>query len=85
MAAATVETPRPGDVITVAEDNYMYGTGTLWLRVTSVEDHFQVISAESDRWLAVNGLQLRRDGSQLSERPRWALIRLNAVHIGLRA
>jgi len=73
---------KVGDTITVAERDYMYGTGTLWMRVTSVEP-VQVVDGEREHWQTVHGLALRRDGSQLSDRPRYALVRLAAVRRGV--
>jgi hypothetical protein len=76
---------RPGDEITIADDrDYLHGTGTLRMRLTSIDDQFQVIDGVREQWVAVHGLPLREDGSQLTDEPRWALIRVNAVEEGIR-
>ena len=67
-----------GDVISIGEDHYMYGTGNLRLRVTEI-GHVQCF--DGDDWLNLRGLQLRSDGSQLSEAPRYALVRLKAIRV----
>jgi hypothetical protein len=78
----TMSTLKPGDEITVDECGYMYGSGTLWLRVTEIEE-IQVVDGYQDNWQAIHGLQLRSDGSQLSHRTRPALVRLKNVKRGL--
>lgn len=70
--------PRLGDVIEVGDQNYMYGTGHLTLRVTCIGGRIYV---HDDEWLNVEGLALRADGSQLGQKPRPALVRMRAVRI----
>jgi hypothetical protein len=78
---AAITTLKPGDEITVVECDYMYGGGTLWLRITTVGARTQLIDGED--WLKLAGLQLRSDGTQLSDRPRHALVRLSAIRQGI--
>jgi hypothetical protein len=70
--------PQLGDVIEVGDQDYMYGTGHLTLRVTRIGDHVRV---HDDEWLNVEGLALRADGTQLSPNSRPALVRVRAVRI----
>jgi hypothetical protein len=67
-----------GDVIDVAERDYMYGTGRLVLRLMTIGDKHRLADGE---WLDVDGLELRTDGTQLGPRPRHVLVRLNAVRV----
>lgn len=70
--------PRLGDVIEVGDQDYMYGTGHLTLRVTCIGDRVRV---NDDEWLNVEGLPLRADGTQLGQNPRPALVRISAVRV----
>jgi hypothetical protein len=68
---------KVGDQIRVAEADYLYGRGELFLRVTEVQD----IQHHSDGpWLNLRGIELRPDGTPLRPEPRHALIRLSALH-----
>lgn len=76
--ASAMTVPRLGDVIEVGEQDYMYGTGQLTLRVTCTGDRVRV---GDDEWLHLEGLTLRADGTQLGQSPRPALVRMRAVRI----
>jgi hypothetical protein len=56
---------KPGDVLRLAESQYLYGVGDLVLRVVEVGGVERLSDGD---WLAVKGMQLGRDGSELSER-----------------
>ena len=62
------------------EPDYLYGTGTLWLRVTKVGT---VQRLGGNDWLDVEGLTLRADGTPLSTEPRHAVVRVSALRAGL--
>jgi hypothetical protein len=67
---------KVGDVIHVAEPDYMYGRGDLILRVTEVGS----VQQHSDGpWVNLQGLELRTDSSQLKAEPRQALVRVRAL------
>jgi hypothetical protein len=52
---------QPGDVLTLPEDAYKYGTGVLVLRVSNVRHD---LSRYYDgHWIWLEGVQLRRDGT----------------------
>ena len=56
---------QPGQVLTLAEADYLYGRGDLVLRVAAVGDVERLPDGE---WLPVRGVQLGRDGTELRER-----------------
>jgi hypothetical protein len=49
---------RPGQVVTIPEQHYLYGTGELILRVTAVP----VVLPRGAEWVAVRGVEVRWDG-----------------------
>jgi hypothetical protein len=63
-----------GDVIEVAEADYMYGVGRLVLRVAEVDER-QAVAGET--WVCLRGDSLRADGSREGE--RFALVRVRGV------
>jgi hypothetical protein len=69
-------TVQVGDTNEVADDDYCYGTGTLYMRVLQVgpsEVH------KNERGVSLTGAILRSDGLVLERRPKHALVRLNGV------
>lgn len=66
---------RPGDVISVAEPDYMYGVGPLTLRLTGVDDGANPQPVTD--WVRVTGVVIRWDGSEGKERE--AVIRRAAL------
>ncbi len=67
-----------GDVIEVSDDrDYRFGIGPLFLRVTMLG---QQRTADGE-WVDLEGLELRRDGSQISEQPRPVSVRLPGVRL----
>lgn len=79
-AGMTKPDPKPpvtvGQVVRVAERDFMYGLGELVLRVTAVGD---VLHLSDGPWLELTGVQLRHDESVYLPRPRHALVRLSAL------
>lgn len=73
-------TPRVklGDVISVAEPDYQYGTGHLILRITTIGGTRRFPDGD---WLDLDGLQLRADGTQIDQRPRHVAVRTSALHV----
>jgi hypothetical protein len=67
-----------GDVIEVDDRNYRFGIGPLILRVTTLGQRKRAADGE---WLDLEGLELRRDGSQISEQPRPVSVRLPGVRL----
>jgi hypothetical protein len=71
-------TLRLGDVIEVDDRNYRFGIGPLILRVTMLGDPKRAADGE---WLDLEGLELRRDGSQISQQPRPVSVRVRGVRL----
>jgi hypothetical protein len=67
---------RIGDVITADETDYRYGTGPLILRVTQIG---QRVSDPDGEWVDLEGLELRQDGTQISQRPRPVCVRVRGM------
>ena len=68
-----------GDVIEVADDrDYRFGIGPLFMRVTTLGEPKRGAEGE---WLDLEGLELRRDGSQISQRPRSVSVRVPGVRL----
>lgn len=65
-----------GDVIHVGDDDYCYGTGDLYLRITEVGN---VQHYDGGPWLNLRGLQLMADGTQILPHPRRAMVRISAL------
>jgi hypothetical protein len=73
MTALTV-----GDVIEVSDDrDYRFGVGPLFMRVTALGQQHNAGS----EWLDLEGLELRRDGSQISQQPRPVSVRVPGVRL----
>ena len=71
-------TLKIGDVIEVNDDrDYRFGIGPLLLRVTMLG---QQRTADGE-WLDLEGLELRHDGSQISQRPRSVSVRVPGVRL----
>ncbi|SCE64587.1 hypothetical protein [Micromonospora mirobrigensis] len=72
--------PHLGQVVTVAEADYCYGTGSLRLRLTEEPvglDHPRIERVE------LIGVELRRDGTEAAGgRTRSALVRVAALRRG---
>jgi hypothetical protein len=65
-----------GDVIRLAEPDYMYGRGPLILRVTEVS----TLERHPDGlWLHARGMELWADGSEKTTQTRPALVRVAAL------
>lgn len=58
VASVSVVRIRPGQVITIPEEHYLYGTGPLTLRVTEVDEH----PPPGVEWLTVRGVEQRWNG-----------------------
>lgn len=74
---------RPGDVISVPEADYMYGLGTLTMRVTSVPD--EVTRQPVHEWVRLTGVVIRWDGTDGEHREavvRVAALRRNRPPLG---
>jgi hypothetical protein len=71
-------TLKIGTVIDVHDRDYRYGTGRLILRVTTIGNKQSLADGE---WINLDGLSLRPDGTQISEQPRHALVRVNALRL----
>lgn len=63
-----------GEVISVPEADYMYGVGTLTLKVTAIGD---VVRHGGADWVALRGIQLRAGTTVPGE--RFALVRVTAL------
>jgi len=67
-----------GDVIEVNDDrDYRFGIGPLFMRVTMLG---QQRTADGE-WVDLEGLELRRDGSQISQHPRSVSVRVPGVRL----
>ena len=62
---------QPGQVLKLAEADYLYGVGDLALRVVTTGKTQRLPDGE---WLPVKGIQLARDGTGIKERQ--VLVRL---------
>jgi hypothetical protein len=49
--------PRAGQVVTIPEEHYLYGTGDLTLRLARVGE-----LVPGQEWVAVRGVEIRWDG-----------------------
>jgi hypothetical protein len=54
-------------VLTLAEKDYLYGAGTLTIRVRQVH-RTAPFAYENDTWYTVHGVQLGFDGRELGDR-----------------
>lgn len=61
-------------LVTVAENNYMYGQGPLTMIVTAVHEKMQVGGVT---WVVVSGLEVGWDGQRML-RP-WVMVRASAL------
>lgn len=66
---------RAGDVISVAEPDYMYGRGMLTMRLTAVPD--ERAQHPALEWVRLTGVCIRWDGSEGPERE--AIVRVAAL------
>lgn len=67
-----------GDVIEVSNDgDYRFGVGPLFLRVTMLGRQ----RTAGGEWLDLEGLELRQDGSQISQQPRPVSVRVPGVRL----
>ena len=66
MAAST------GKVTAIAEPDYQYGTGVLYLRIDSV-DRANPVRYDNEPWLWVAGVQVTAGGTEIGH--RWVLVR----------
>ncbi|WP_213455258.1 hypothetical protein [Rhizomonospora bruguierae] len=71
-------TLRIGDVIEVDDRDYRYGIGPLILRLTRIG---QRQHTADDAWLDLEGLELRRDGTQICQQPRPVSVRVSGVRL----
>ena len=72
-------TLKIGDVIEIGNDrDYRYGIGPLILRVTRIDQAQR--GADGD-WLDLEGLQLRQDGTQISQQPCPVSVRVGGVRL----
>jgi hypothetical protein len=69
---------KVGDVIDVAEADYMYGTGRLIMQVTKIGQVVQINGAD---WVDLEGHDLRPDGSRASDRVRHAVVRRTGLRL----
>ena len=68
-----------GDVIEISDDrDYRYGVGPLFMRVTRIGQGQR--EADGD-WLDLEGLELRQDGTQVSQQPRPVSVRVRGVRL----
>lgn len=67
-----------GDVIEVDDRNYRFGIGPIILRVTMLGSQKRGIDGE---WVDLEGLELRRDGSQIGQQPRPVSVRVPGVRL----
>ncbi|MFG1953356.1 hypothetical protein [Micromonospora sp. NPDC048830] len=66
-----------GDVVTIAEADYCYGTGPLRLRITQRPAGLDHPALE---WVELTGVELRPDGSPApGDQARTALVRVAAL------
>jgi hypothetical protein len=62
-----VEPPPIGDILVIAEADYLYGAGRLILRVESIDrDH--PISYDNEDWYTVRGVQISGTGVDIGDR-----------------
>ena len=65
---------RPGMVLRIPEEHYLYGVGVLVLRVTVVG---AAVRLPDDVWLPISGVELTRSGADWRERT--VLVRLSTL------
>jgi hypothetical protein len=71
-----IPTLNVGDVIKVAEADYCYRLGELYLRLTKIgTTHRQA----DGQWVSLEGIELRSDGSIFRPDSRPALVRVHGV------
>jgi hypothetical protein len=82
LAGAAVMKPpvKPGDVLRLHENDYLYGLGMLHLRVTKVGAVQRLVNQD---WIDLEGLTLRSDGSPASNQVRHAVVRVGALRTAL--
>ena len=56
-----------GDVIVIAEADYLYGAGRIVLRVEHI-DRSHPVDYDDDVWYPVRGVQISMDGTDRGER-----------------
>lgn len=61
-----------GELLYVFENDYRYGRGRLWLRVTAIID-----GTSDPEWVHLKGIELAWTGARLGERDAW--VRLTAL------
>jgi hypothetical protein len=62
-----VEPPPIGDILVIAEADYLYGAGRLILRVEYIDrDH--PISYDREDWYTVRGIQISGTGVDIGDR-----------------
>jgi hypothetical protein len=71
---------KAGDILHLNELDYLYGTGSLHLRVTKVGAVHQL---GGDTWVNVEGLTLALDGKPLGWQTRHAMVRTAALRHGV--
>ncbi|WP_426513606.1 hypothetical protein ACPPVO_25180 [Dactylosporangium sp. McL0621] len=54
-------------ILTLAENDYLYGTGTITIRVRRMHSG-ALISYHDEAWYEIHGVQLGRAGRELGER-----------------
>jgi hypothetical protein len=59
--------PEGGDVLVLAEADYMYGAGRLILRVEHI-DRCHPISYDGEAWYPVRGIQIAANGVDIGDR-----------------
>lgn len=70
-----------GELLRVEEPDYLPGVGPLRLRVTAVG----LVERQADGWwLNLRGVALRADGTAVSARERYVLVRVDAVQHAFR-
>jgi hypothetical protein len=62
-----VEPPPIGDILMLAEPDYLYGAGRLILRVEHV-DRAHPISYDNEDWYTVRGVQISGTGVEVGDR-----------------
>lgn len=72
--AARPVAPRTGEVLTIHEDNYRYGTGKLVMRVVRTG---AVVWLDDGEWLTVVGVQIAWNGADVKELE--VLVRLSSL------
>jgi hypothetical protein len=71
---------KPGDVLRLNEADYMYGAGTLIIRVIKVG---RVQNLRDGEWLDLEGVELRQDDSQYGRKPRHLHARVTALRAAI--